>query len=298
VSVDLDEIGEYRGLHGLPYRTRGHDAVYGIALDRIVAFARRARIPVSFFAVGRDLERSENAERARSLHDAGHRIENHSFDHRYDLTRLDEQSIRQQIARGQAIIERVTGRVPAGFRAPGYLLNDSVLDALDKEGLAFDSSVFPCAPYYLAKLGALSWLRLRGRRSRSVLGDPRVMMAPRDPYRPGRWHRPGSRSLMELPISVTRIGRLPFIGTSVTMAGALGARWLARGCVGAPLVNLELHGIDFLDAEDALEDLASEQPGLRRPAVEKQDAIAAAVQVLREADYRFVTLEDAAKAFA
>jgi hypothetical protein len=77
------------------------------------------------------------------------------------------------------------------------------------------------------------------------------------------------------------------------MAGPRGARQLARTVIGEPLVNLELHGIDALDTEDGLADLSKHQPDLKIPRARKLDALKAALETLRGAGYRFVTLTQA-----
>jgi hypothetical protein len=165
-------------------------------------------------------------------------------------------------------------------------------------GVQYDSSVFPCPPYYLAKAAAMTGIHLRGRRSRSVLDTPAVLFAPTEPYRMGRpyWKRGGG--LLELPVQVTRGLRLPFIGTTLAIAGADRAKWLAQQVVGEPLVNLELHGIDALDVDDGLEPLRPHQLDVRVPAPKKLDAIGAALGVLRDAGYAFVRLAEAADASA
>ena len=96
---------------------------------------------------------------------------------------------------------------------------------------------------------------------------------------------------------MTRWARLPFIGTSVVLQGPRVARWLSRGMVGRPFVNLELHGIDLSDAdEDGLTELRAHQPDLRRTAAQKEEALRASVSTLRDAGYTFVTLAQAAAA--
>jgi hypothetical protein len=104
--------------------------------------------------------------------------------------------------------------------------------------------------------------------------------------------------LLELPIGVTRdaTGRLPFIGTSLIWAGRYGARQLTRAIAGRSLVNLELHGIDAADAElDGLQALRPHQPDLRRSAAAKLEILRDVVATLREANYEFVTLAEAAR---
>jgi peptidoglycan-N-acetylglucosamine deacetylase len=138
-----------------------------------------------------------------------------------------------------------------------------------------------------------------GKRSRSIVDDPRVLSAPADPYRVGRpyWDRGGG--LLELPIGVTRVTRLPYIGTYVVMGGERGARLLTRGIVGRPLVTLELHLIDVADAdEDGLGWLRPYQQDLKARGREKEAALRAALRALRDADYRFVTCADASAALA
>jgi hypothetical protein len=212
--------------------------------------------------------------------------------------KLPRAEIRAQIAEGSAVIERVTGRAPLGFRAPGYTITDTVFELLAELGVQYDSSVFPCAAYYLPKLAAIGAYRALGRPSRSIIDHPRVLRAPAEPYRVGRPYNRRGAGLLELPIGVTRdaTGRLPFIGTSLIWAGRYGARQLTRAIAGRSLVNLELHGIDAADAElDGLQALRPHQPDLRRSAAAKLEILRDVVATLREANYEFVTLAEAAR---
>ena len=299
VSVDLDEIGCYRAIHGLPVRQdAAAHAVYDLALERIAAFADAHALPLSVFVVGWDLMRERSAEGLRALsRRAGVEVENHSFSHPYELSRLSRVAIAAEVRRGAEAIAGVVDRRPIGFRAPGYMVSDVLFDALVDEGVAFDASVFPCPTYQAAKLGALAVGALRRRPSASIVGEAGGMArAPADPYRPGRpWYRRGARPLLELPMAVTRRGRLPLIGTAATLAGERGARGLARGCVGRPLVSLELHGIDFLDEGDGLSDLVGHQPDVRIRVADKVRRLGGVVTTLRDAGYRFETLAEAAR---
>jgi peptidoglycan/xylan/chitin deacetylase (PgdA/CDA1 family) len=294
VSVDLDEIHHYFAIHGLPASPASH-AAYDVALPRIGDFAAARGLPLTLFAVGDDLARAKNAEGLRVLSTRGHAVENHTQRHRYDLTRLSPEEIAREVAEGADAIARVTGRRPEGFRAPGYTVSDALFDALEEEGVAFDSSVFPCPPYYLAKAAAMTGMRLAGRTSRSILDTPRVLAAPRRPYRPGRrWDRRGGRRFVELPVQVTPGLGLPFIGTYVALGTGV-ARFMARRCVGEPLVNLELHAMDFLDASDGLQNLVRHQLELRLPLARRFSALEAALDVLAQAGYAFVLLAEAAR---
>ena len=297
VSVDLDEIPNYYAIHGLPEPLGpAKSLVYDVAIDRVRSFASERSIPLTLFAIGSDLARAAAAAKVRAASDAGIEVANHSLDHRYDLVRLGPDNIRVQIEEGAKAIERATGVPPVGFRCPGYTVTDQVLDVLLELGVTYDSSVFPCPAYWAAKTAKISLIALRGRTSRSIVDTPAVLMAPARPYRVGRpyWRR--GHGLLELPVQVTRGLRLPFFGTTITLGGARLARRLARMCIGEPLVNLELHGIDVLDAGDGLEDLRAHQPDVRVPKERKLEALSAAVEELRGAGYSFVRLRDAAEA--
>lgn len=334
VSVDLDEVPHYVDIHALAPITapdpRAH-AVYDRALGRIEGWASALSIPVTFFAVGRDLARPSNAAALRRLRGRGHAIESHSHSHRYDLTRLSPAEIAAEVREGLASVERAAGARPAGFRAPGYTVSEALFDALDEAGVAFDSSVFPSPVYYAAKAAVLAWMRLRGRASASILDAPSVLLAPRTPYRPARpYHRPSpppeaagpadtptarehegtrttreqqasggrARRFVELPILVTPLLGFPVIGTSVGRAGVAGARALARACAGAPLANLELHGMDFLEAADiAPHPLSALQPELRAPLAARLDRLTTFVRELRARGFTFTTLAEAAAHF-
>jgi peptidoglycan/xylan/chitin deacetylase (PgdA/CDA1 family) len=301
VSVDLDEVECYAAIHGLPRHGLRLDAVYACALPRLEALFAELDVPATFFAIGSDLAAPENQARLRRLHAAGHEIANHSLHHYYDLTRRPRGEQRAEVEGGADAIEQAVGERPRGFRAPGYTMTDELLAVLAEAGVAYDSSVFPCPPYYLAKATIIGAMRLLGRRSRSVVDHPRVLLSPADPYRVGRPYPRRGAGLLELPIGVTGLasGRLPFIGTSVVGAGVRGAGVLARLAGGRDFVNFELHGLDLADAErDGLRALVPYQHDLRLDYPSKRRALASAITSLKAQGFRFVTLREAARCFA
>ena len=295
LSVDLDEIGVYAGLHGLaePEGPAGH-AVYDRALDRLDEFARGHEVPLTLFAVGADAERPQSADRLRAAAESGYEIGNHSLGHRMDLTRLGREEMLEQVRAGADMLFAATGQRPVGFRAPGYTVTDELFDVLGEAGMTYDSSVFPCPAYYLAKAATRAGIRLRGRQSQSILDTPAVLRAPTEPYRVGRPYWKRGSGMLELPIQVTRGPRLPFIGTALTLVGPDRARWLARLAIGKTLINLELHGMDALDENDDLALLRPHQPDVRVPVARKLEALSAVVSTLSGAGYAFVRLDEAA----
>jgi hypothetical protein len=303
VSVDLDEIPCYTAIHGLslPLTEAAQQAVYRKALPRLAALFDAHGVRATFFAIGRDLEHAHAASALRTLAAQGHEIGNHSYGHRYDLTRMPEHEMRADVARGIEAIERAVGQRPRGFRAPGYTFTDTLSRVLQELEVGYDSSVFPCPAYYAPKLLALGAYRVLDRPTRSIPDHPRVLSAPADPYHMGESYTRRGSKLLELPVGVTRdlTGRLPFIGTSLTLAGRAGAELLCRLIEGRELINLELHGIDAADAEqDELTSLQASQFDLRKSAAVKLDILGATLDRLSRAGYSFVTLAEAAAEFA
>jgi hypothetical protein len=94
-------------------------------------------------------------------------------------------------------------------------------------------------------------------------------------------------------VQVTPGLRLPLIGTSLALLPAPLAAPLLASCMPGP-VNLELHGIDALDAADGLGALRGHQPELGTPWQTKLSRIEAAVRHLRQGGYEFVSLEELA----
>jgi peptidoglycan-N-acetylglucosamine deacetylase len=293
ISVDLDEIHHYYRIHGLD-AADVVNAVYGRAVPRLSDWAKQRGIVLTWFVVGQDLESAENAEAATGLAAVGDELGCHSYSHFYDLTRRTFSEMERDVQRGVAAIREKAGATATGFRAPGYVVTDTLLSLLLEQGFAYDSSVFPCPSYYALKAAACARLMARGRASQAIIDGPEVLQAPTVPYRVGRpfWFR--GTGIWEIPIQVTRRARLPFIGTSLTMAGVFGARLLAGGVAGEPFVNLELHGIDALDLNDGLGELAKHQRDLRIPWSKKLDAIDAAVGVLRGKGYASVRMDELA----
>ena len=299
ISVDLDEVHRYSAIHGVDAPTgRARHAIYDQCLERFVDWFADEDVRATFFVVGEDLDRVKNRRAVAALHAAGHEVANHSYRHYYDLTRRPAAEVGEEIARGADAIEEACGKRPCGFRAPGYTVNDVVFSALDAQGVAYDSSVFPCPSYFAAKAATMAVLKLAGRRSASILDGPAVLRAPRDPYRVGRPYWQRGNGVLELPIGVTPT-QLPYIGTSLVLGGERVSEGLTRQMLGRPLINLELHGMDLADAtQDGLQSLHKQRPELRSSVDQRLGALRAALRVMRDADYELVTLEEAASRFS
>jgi peptidoglycan/xylan/chitin deacetylase (PgdA/CDA1 family) len=294
VSVDLDEVHHYFAIHGLRPPSDPSSPVYDTALERLGGLAAAQHIPLTLFAVAADAAHADNAARLRNSARAGHEIANHSLEHRYDLTRLGQEEMERQVVEAATLLERATGERPVGFRAPGYLMNDTLFDVVLRSGAQYDSSVFPCPAYGIAKLLALGYGRLRKRRSSAMAGSPAAWLGPTRPYDAGRGYRRAGAGLLELPIQVAGAARIPYIGTTLTLLGPRRAQRLTGLLRREPFVNLELHGMDALDYRDGLAALLPHQPDVRVAFERKLSALSAAIDTLRQQGRTFVTLREAA----
>ncbi len=303
VSVDLDAVACYYRIHALgePPTGPGRHAILRRCLPRFADLFARHDLKATFFVVGADLEEdAEGRTLLAGLAHAGHELANHSHTHRYDFARLSRSAMAEEIDLAHAAVGDCAGAAPIGFRAPGYAINSDALDLLNARGYRYDSSVFPSAVYYGAKALVMAAMRAAGRPSGSFLDNPRVLLAPRRPYRPAPTvpYRHGGDGLLELPIAVTPLARLHVIGTSLILAPA----WLRRHLVGValrePFFNLELHGIDLADAaaDEIPPVLIARQPDLRRPLGHKLAALDETLTAARAAGAQFVTLRDYARA--
>jgi len=275
LSIDLDGLEHYCRIYGLDPAAAG-DQVYARGLPRLLQLCRETGLPATLFAIGADLQVPSRAAALGQAAAAGFEIANHSLSHRYDLTRLSRDAQEQELDLGAAAITAATGVAPVGFRAPGYTLSGTLLALLRARGYRYDASLLSSLPYYLVKAGALAALRVRGRRSASILGDPRVLLAPRAPFRPGA--QPHRRALpaepaelVEIPVSLLPGLGLPLIGGTLFLLGPLALPVLRRLLPGGLAhLHLELHGVDGLSLlEDSLPPGLGAQPDLRLPLATK-----------------------------
>jgi hypothetical protein len=289
VSVDLDPLRCYYQIHGQePPADIPAQVILERALPRLLELFDRFAIKATFFVVGEDLAQSAAgsallAEAAA----AGHELGNHSQTHPYDLARLPRAQLEREIGDCHAALRRLHphGRPPLGFRAPGYQLSLELFDVLEAHGYRYDSSMWPCPPYYVAKLAVMGLMALRRERSASIIGAPQAQLGPTQPYRPDP-HRPwrrGQAGMVELPIAVTPGLRLPAIGTFMLLSSRLRELLLA-GMQRQPFFNLELHGIDLIDAaaDHIPAALVARQPDLRVPLKDKLSALSETFERVRD----------------
>lgn len=299
ISVDLDSLGHYLRIQGLPETLldeAARELVARKAVPRFLELFERAKTPATFFVIGGDLASAELRAALGQARDAGVELASHSFSHDYALSRRSAADIEADLLRCEEALSAL-GVKPEGFRAPGYTLSSALLQAISARGYAYDSSTYPAAPYYLAKAAVMGTLASLGRPSKAILDRPRVLLAPRVPYRPDlrEPYARGGAPLVELPMSVSPVARVPFIGTFATVMPWPLVELTFRSFRRDVLFNFELHAIDVLDEQDGVPpQLVRQQRDLRVPVRTKLERLGRLFAWLGD-DRERVTLREAAR---
>lgn len=257
VSVDLDPLPCYHAIHGLPAPPRGPDVALTRWLPRFTELFAELGVRATFFVVGEALQNTPvGAAQLRAALAAGHELGNHSFAHPYDLVRFDSDAAFADLDRCDREL-RALGADVVGFRAPGYTHDRRLLSTVVRLGYRYDSSALPSPAYYAAKVAAISWHCLRGRRSQSLVRGVGSFFGQATPHRRG--------PLWELPISTLGRLRVPLVGTFLLSGPSWVRAQLRRGASRTTWLHLELHGLDLADPEvDGIDRrLLSLQPELR-----------------------------------
>jgi peptidoglycan-N-acetylglucosamine deacetylase len=294
ISVDLDSLPHYCRIQGVDEDVldeRARTLVYRVAVPRFLELIAEAGVPATFFAIGAEVDPA-----LRTAREAGVEIASHSHAHDYAMSRWPYERIAEDLAAAHDAVTAASGAPPVGFRAPGYTLSAPLLKAVAARGYAYDSSTYPATPYWLLKATVMGALKALRRPSRAILDSPRVLLAPTTPYRPSLEapYARGDARLVELPIAVTPLTRVPFIGTFAVMAPWRVVTAAFRALERAELFNFELHAVDVLDVSDGIPAvLARQQRDLKVPATEKRARLSKLFRALRERS-DCVTLQQAA----
>lgn len=272
VGVDLDDLGCYHAIHGLPPPPR---STVGVALrvwlPRFLELFEEIDARGTFFAIGADVR--DSAEGSAQLRDAlagGHEIASHSHAHAYDLVRWPDEAIVEDLQRCDVALREIGAEVE-GFRAPGYLHDARLLRHVAALGYRYDSSALPSPAYWAAKVTVMGAMAVAGKRSASLAGQVESFLGAREAARDPQ------SGLWRLPISVSPRLRLPLIGTTLLAGPELVSHRLRRTAERLPFLNLELHAIDLADPErDGIApEIVARQSELRVPLHVRRDRLRA-----------------------
>lgn len=273
ISLDLDNKWSYMKTHG-DAGWESFPSYLDIVVPRVLELLRDLDLTITFFVVGQDADRPENAKALKSIADAGHEIGNHSYHHEPWLHLYSKEQIVDEFARSEECIERVTGQRTVGFRGPGFSYSPDVLQVLCDRGYEYDASTFPtflgpiARAYYFLHSGLG---RKEKDQRKQLFGDWKAGFQRLRPY---QWHFE-SADLVEIPVTTMPWFKVP-IHLSYVMYLATFSRFVAATYFYSALnfcwlngvqPSLLLHPLDFMGCDDE-KDLAF-FPGMSTPAEPK-----------------------------
>ena len=120
-------------------RTLMSQCEYGpkIGVPRLLGLLDHLEVPATFFVPGYIAE--QHPRMVEAIAAAGHEIGLHGYLHER-LAGLDETEEEQVLVRCIAILERITGKRPVGYRAPWFETNTWTTDLLARHGLSYCAS--------------------------------------------------------------------------------------------------------------------------------------------------------------
>jgi polysaccharide deacetylase family protein (PEP-CTERM system associated) len=146
ISFDVEEHHRIEAAVGLVV-TPELRAEYGQRMDsatrRLLDQLAAAGVKGTFFVVGQIAK--THPELVRAIHDAGHEVGSHSWDHRR-VHRFTPESFREDLVRSKDALEQAIGAPVWGFRAPTFSVvreTGWAVDVLAECDFVYDSSVFP-----------------------------------------------------------------------------------------------------------------------------------------------------------
>ena len=267
VSLDLDDLWTYLKTHGDPQWST-YPSYLQYAVPRILDFLQEEQSRITFFIVAQDAAFEQNSEVLAEISKCGHEIANHTFHHDPWLHIYSIEEIDREIAMAEEHIERVTGKVPKGFRGPGFSFSSNVLQVLINRGYQYDASTFPNILNPLARMYFL-WTsdmsKEERKKRKGLFGSWKDGLRPNRPF---KWEA-GNGELVELPVTTMPIFKIPFHASYIlylsTYSFSLAMTYLKVAITLCKLTRTQpsilLHPLDFIGSDDT--DLLSFFPAMR-----------------------------------
>jgi peptidoglycan-N-acetylglucosamine deacetylase len=302
ITMDVDTLESiYKGQGSR--RSNGYThAEMRIGLENFSRFLEPYYARATLFMVGNDFKYSENISPIKAIINESHEIGNHTLTHAQGFRLLSPLEKEKEIAGMEELCMQTIGLRPRGFRSPGWNIGDDALPILKRRGYVYDSSVFPTSFTPLLKM--MHWITMRScnRIDRTTLGHMKFMFAPTSPYITDleSFSQLGNDGIVEFPVTVTPIFRLPFFATFLVSTGLTVFRCSLDSLklLKHPL-QFQFHLSDFVDYDHP--DLADQVPidgqglyvphALRMPLSQKLTLFRKVMDLIAT-DYNFHTLAD------
>ncbi len=209
ISLDLDNQWSYMKTWGQP-GWESFPSYFDIFIPHILDILDRWNLKITFFVVGKDVALEKNHHILKLLIESGHEIGNHSFHHDVWLRQYTKEDLKKDIMDTDLQIQKVFDHKPIGFRGPGFMWSQDLLEILADNGYQYDSSTFPSyigplANKYFSRSTNLSDDVMEKREG--LYGSLRDGLRPIKPY---YWQLNSKRQLLEIPVTTMPGIRSPF----------------------------------------------------------------------------------------
>ena len=250
ITSDIDTLASiYKG-NGCT-RPGGYTyAEMQIGLENFSRFLEKYHAKATLFMVGQDFLQPQTQGAIKAIADEGHEIANHTHTHPQGFRLLSSKDKEREIVRMEQACYQLLGKRPVGFRSPGWNIGDDAIVILKKRGYLYDSSVFPTTLMPLLKFMHWRSMAARSKADRTTMGQMNYMLAPVTPYTTARSRlaKKGTDGILEYPVTVTPVTRIPFFATFLLATGLTVFRYSYRmlKAVQRP-IQFQFHLSDFVD---------------------------------------------------
>lgn len=144
-SVDVEDYFQVSAFEGVVARDQWHAHKPRVEANtmRILELLGDRQIKATFFILGWVANKAPGL--IREIAAAGHEIGSHGMEHTR-VTQLSREQFRSDIRESKSILEELSGKPVAGYRAPSYSIttgNFWAFEELEEQGYKYSSSVYP-----------------------------------------------------------------------------------------------------------------------------------------------------------
>lgn len=169
--------------------------------DKVLGLLDEAGVKATFFVLGWVADRCPQL--VKRIAGGGHEVANHGYWHQR-ICNQKREIFAEDIRRGKAILEGISGQEVIGYRAPSYSISGNTpwaFDELCEAGYRYDSSIFPIRHDFY---GMQDWPRFAGWAVKNGSGQ----------WVPCGEVEPTGQRLFEVPITTLQLGsiKLPIAG--------------------------------------------------------------------------------------
>jgi peptidoglycan-N-acetylglucosamine deacetylase len=295
LSLDLDNQWSYMKTHG-DAGWESFPTYLNVLIPDALGIMDHIGARITFFIVGQDAALEKNREALALLAPAGHEVANHSYHHEPWMHRRSAREIDEELARSEESIAAATGKVPRGFRGPGFVRSDTMTSALAARGYLYDASSLPTFIGPLARAYYFRSARL-GERERRERHDLFGQFS--DGFQTNRMHliHSNGRALYEIPVTTMPGLRLPihvsYVLYIATFAPAMAVAYFRTALAMCKATGIQpsilLHPLDFLSGAQCPE--LAFFPGMDLDPARKREVLTQVLLILTK-HYSVVPLEE------